>query len=121
MFCLFVVVFFLMIGRPPRSPLFPYTTLFRSYEPPFGTTERPTHFTTSFDRAQYEVPGHRFADLSEHGFGAALLTDSKYGYSCFGNELRISLLRAPKNPDPDADMGEHELADALLHHGGGRG
>src|SRR6266480_6270535 len=26
----FVVLFFLMIRRPPRSPLFPYTTLFRS-------------------------------------------------------------------------------------------
>src|SRR5258705_724342 len=25
--------FFLMIRRPPRSTLFPYTTLFRSYEP----------------------------------------------------------------------------------------
>src|SRR3712207_7477425 len=24
------IVFFLMIRRPPRSPLFPYTTLFRS-------------------------------------------------------------------------------------------
>src|SRR6266511_4879269 len=27
---LFVVFFFLMIRRPPRSTLFPYTTLFRS-------------------------------------------------------------------------------------------
>src|SRR5438132_11453651 len=27
----FVVFFFLMIRRPPRSTLFPYTTLFRSY------------------------------------------------------------------------------------------
>src|ERR1035438_10563374 len=26
----FMVFFFLMIGRPPRSTLFPYTTLFRS-------------------------------------------------------------------------------------------
>ena len=26
------LVFFLMIRRPPRSTLFPYTTLFRSYE-----------------------------------------------------------------------------------------
>src|SRR5687768_17987946 len=26
----FVVIFFLMIRRPPRSTLFPYTTLFRS-------------------------------------------------------------------------------------------
>src|SRR5688572_31833189 len=29
--CLFVVFFFLMIRRPPRSTLFPYTTLFRSF------------------------------------------------------------------------------------------
>src|SRR3712207_9250654 len=27
-----VIVFFLMIRRPPRSTLFPYTTLFRSHE-----------------------------------------------------------------------------------------
>src|SRR5262249_61760838 len=29
--------FFLMIRPPPRSPLFPYTTLFRSCRPPVGT------------------------------------------------------------------------------------
>src|ERR1041384_3200634 len=28
--CSFFFFFFLMIRRPPRSPLFPYTTLFRS-------------------------------------------------------------------------------------------
>src|SRR5436189_5887857 len=28
---LFLLVFFLLIRRPPRSTLFPYTTLFRSY------------------------------------------------------------------------------------------
>src|SRR5256885_15336468 len=28
--------FFLMIRRPPRSTLFPYTTLFRSASPPTG-------------------------------------------------------------------------------------
>src|SRR3712207_9067528 len=37
-FCL--MIFFLMIRRPPRSTLFPYTTLFRSdqvaVEPPVG-------------------------------------------------------------------------------------
>ncbi len=51
-----------------------------TYEMQFGYAERPTHYSTSYDRARYEVPGHRFADLSEHGFGAAVLTDSKYGY-----------------------------------------
>src|ERR1017187_7907355 len=30
MFYIFVFFFFLMIRRPPRSTLFPYTTLFRS-------------------------------------------------------------------------------------------
>src|SRR5436309_6180188 len=33
----FRVIFFFMIRGPPRSPLFPYTTLFRSA----GTTSRP--------------------------------------------------------------------------------
>src|SRR2546429_9786835 len=30
-FCSFIIFFFLMIRRPPRSTLFPYTTLFRSH------------------------------------------------------------------------------------------
>src|SRR5580704_18845638 len=39
----FFNVFFLMIRRPPRSTLFPYTTLFRSdrRERPADTHERP--------------------------------------------------------------------------------
>jgi alpha-mannosidase len=90
-----------------------------TYQMQFGHAERPTHYSTSHDLARYEVPGHRFADLSEHGFGAALLTDSKYGYSCYGNELRISLLRSPKSPDPEADLGRHTFAYALYPHTGG--
>jgi alpha-mannosidase len=90
-----------------------------TYETAFGYAERPTHFSTSWDRARYEVPGHRWADLSEHGFGVSLLTDSKYGYSCFGNELRVSLLRSPTSPDPEADQGKHEFGYALVPHAGG--
>src|SRR5713226_9816549 len=39
---LFVLLFFffLMIRRPPRSTLFPYTTLFRSRHPPAGSRSR---------------------------------------------------------------------------------
>ena len=66
----------------------------------FGHAERPTHFSTSHDLARYEVPGHRFADLSEHGFGVALLTDCKYGYSTLGGEMRISLLRSAVRARP---------------------
>lgn len=90
-----------------------------TYEMQFGTVERPTHFNTSYDLARFEVPGHRFSDLSEHGFGVALLSESKYGWSTFGNTMRLSLLRSPKYPDPQADMGRHTFSYALLPHSGG--
>lgn len=90
-----------------------------TYEVAFGAVRRPTHYSTRADLARYEVPGHRWADLSEHGFGVAVLTDSKYGYSAYGDTLRVSLLRAPRNPDPEADRGRHRFAYALLPHAGG--
>ena len=90
-----------------------------TYQMQFGHAERPTHFSTSHDLARYEVPGHRFADLSEHGFGVALLTDCKYGYSTLGGEMRISLLRSTSVPDPDADAGSHRFAYAVMPHAGG--
>src|SRR2546422_1514858 len=37
---LFSFFFFLMIRRPPRSTLFPYTTLFRSHRRPVGLVQR---------------------------------------------------------------------------------
>jgi alpha-mannosidase len=89
-----------------------------TYEVAFGAVRRPTHFSTTADLARYEVPGHRWADLSEHGFGAALLTDSTYGYSALGGTLRLSLLRAPRTPDPEADRGRHAFAYAVLPHAG---
>src|SRR2546426_10989144 len=38
--CLLLLFFFLMIRRPPRSTLFPYTTLFRSARPDLATGAR---------------------------------------------------------------------------------
>ena len=90
-----------------------------SYETPFGHAERPTHFSGAADLARYEIPAHRWADLSEHGFGVALLNDGKYGHSAYGNTLRLTLLRAPTHPDPEADQGTHRFAYALLPHAGG--
>jgi alpha-mannosidase len=89
-----------------------------TYEMQFGSVERPTHFNTSYDLARFEVPGHKWMGLSEHGFGVALLNESKYGFSTFGNEMRISLLRAPKYPDPQADIGKHEFSYAIYPHAG---
>ncbi len=85
----------------------------------FGHVERPTHENTSWDAAQFEVPAHRFADLSEHGYGVALLNDCKHGYDVRGGTLRLSLLRAPTMPDPLADRGLHHFTYALYPHPGG--
>src|ERR1041385_9464404 len=38
--CVLCSVFFLMIRRPPRSTLFPYTTLFRSHRFRFHTADQ---------------------------------------------------------------------------------
>lgn len=89
-----------------------------TYEMQFGVVERPTHFNTAADLAKFEVPGHRFADLSEHGFGVAMLSDSKYGFSTLGHTMRMTLLRAPTWPDPAADRGQQSFAYALMPHAG---
>jgi alpha-mannosidase len=87
-----------------------------TYEIPYGTLERPTHRNTSWEQAQYEVCGHRFVDVSEHGYGVSLMNDCKYGYDIQGSTIRLSLLRAPKWPDVTADLGEHEFTYSLYPH-----
>jgi alpha-mannosidase len=89
-----------------------------TYEIQHGHIERPTVVNTSWDEARYEVCAHRWADLSEAGYGVALLNDCKYGYDIRGHVMRLSLLRAPGYPDPDADQGRHRFAYALLPHAG---
>jgi alpha-mannosidase len=66
----------------------------------------------------FEVCAHRWADLSERGAGLAILNDSKYGYSCHGGVLGLSLLRSTRHPDPEADMGAHEFTYSLMPHDG---
>uniref|UniRef100_A0AAY4DIJ6 alpha-mannosidase n=1 Tax=Denticeps clupeoides TaxID=299321 RepID=A0AAY4DIJ6_9TELE len=87
-----------------------------TYEIQFGHLQRPTHRNTSWDWARFEVWGHKWADLSEHGFGVALLNDCKYGYSTYQNTMTLSLLRAPKAPDANADVGRHEFTYAVMPH-----
>src|SRR5216683_6632340 len=67
-FSLISFFFFLMIRRPPRSTLFPYTTLFRSYEAssfayasPHGGWQgwkkdrKSTRLNSSLDQISYAV------------------------------------------------------------------
>jgi alpha-mannosidase len=84
----------------------------------FGHVTRPTHQNTSWDQARFESPMHRFVDMSEPGFGVALLNDCKYGYDAKGTTLRLSLLRSPTYPWPEADQGEHHFRYGLYVHDG---
>ncbi|KAJ1779652.1 Glycoside hydrolase, 38 vacuolar alpha mannosidase [Coemansia sp. RSA 2523] len=92
-----------------------------TYETQFGIVQRPTHRNTTWDMAKFEVCGHKFADLSEHGYGVALLNDCKYGFSTLGNVMSMSLLRAPKAPDANCDMGHHSFRYAIYPHKGAFG
>ncbi|HDL18874.1 MAG TPA: alpha-mannosidase 2c1, partial [Bacteroidetes bacterium] len=74
------------------------------------------HRNTSWDLAKFEVVGHRFADLSDRDYGAALLNDSKYGYKILDNVLDLNLLRATTMPDPNADRGRHQFTYSFLPH-----
>src|ERR1039457_6236337 len=65
-YVLFFLFFFLMIRRPPRSTLFPYTTLFRSRLPPGNPFDYIDWRLIEDDRlvavtqnAVFQMPGHR--------------------------------------------------------------
>lgn len=89
-----------------------------AYETQFGYIERTTHANTAWDQAMFEVPAQRWIDLSEPGLGVGLLNDCKYGHSCRGNVMGLSLLRSPVFPDPRADRGAHEFTYSVMPHGG---
>jgi len=87
----------------------------------FGHVMRPTHASTPWDAAKFEVCAHRYVDLSEPGFGVAMLNDGRYGYGVQDGGISVSLLRAAKYPDPVQDHGRHSVTISLLPHGAGLG
>jgi alpha-mannosidase len=85
----------------------------------FGHVKRPTHVSNSWDAAKFEVCAHRYVDFSEPSFGVAVLNDGRFGHGVQDGGVRVSLLRAPKYPDPDADHGLHIVTISVLPHGPG--
>ena len=91
---------------------------FATYEIPYGTIQRPTTRDNSWEKARFEVPAQRWADEGNGQHGFSLINDSKYGYDGAGNLLRLTLLRSPVWPDPNADRGHQHFTYALYPHAG---
>lgn len=89
-----------------------------SYDIQFGSIKRPTHTNNEWDFARFEVPGHKWADLSEGGYGVALLNDCKYGWDIHENVIGLSLIKSAVRPDETADRGRHEFTYSLYPHMG---
>ena len=99
---------------------FPFDVLANeaTYDIQFGSVRRPTHKNTSWDSARFECSAHKYADVSEYGYGAALLNDCKYGYSASGSTLSLSLLKCATSPDKNADQGRHTFTYSVFPHAG---
>jgi alpha-mannosidase len=91
-----------------------------TYEISYGTIQRAAVPKNSFDRAKFEVAGHKWIDLTDESgeFGVSLFNDSKYGFDVKNSKMRISLLRAPKYPDSEADIGKHKFTYSIYPHKG---
>ncbi|MFW5985632.1 MAG: alpha-mannosidase, partial [Halanaerobiaceae bacterium] len=89
-----------------------------NYEIQYGNVERPTHWNTSWDKARFEVVGHKWADLSEDNYGVSLMNDCKYGYDIKDNIMRLTLIKSPVMPNEDADRERHEFTYSLYPHEG---
>src|SRR5260370_9709052 len=64
----FLMIFFLMIRRPPRSTLFPYTTLFRSAHPDdqlFGQAAH-VHHAQAGGRGEFDRSEEHTSELQSH-------------------------------------------------------
>jgi len=90
-----------------------------SFDAQFGHLQRPTHRNTSWDWSKFEVHCQQWFDLSEsNGYGVAVLNDCKHGCSVLNNKMVLSLLRSPKSPDVNCDMGVHQFTYSLYPHEG---
>lgn len=89
-----------------------------TYDIQFGHVTRPTHENTSWDKAKFEVYGHKWVDISEPGYGISLLNDCKYGYNTDGSTLKLTMLKCGTYPNPEADQGLHVFTYSLIPHTG---
>ncbi|MGC9175064.1 MAG: alpha-mannosidase [Thermoprotei archaeon] len=90
-----------------------------TYEIPFGNLERPTTKNSSWEKARFEVPMLRWADISDGGYGFAIIAEAKHGISAENSSLGLSLSKTPIYPDPLTDVEDVETRISIYPHIGG--
>jgi len=85
----------------------------------YGNVRRATHKNTSWDVARFEVCAHKWADVSEGGFGFSLMNDCKYGHSVDENSIALTMLKSSTAPNPTADQEMHYFTYSIVPHDGG--
>lgn len=89
-----------------------------TYDIAHGAKKCPTHWNTAYDLTRFEVAAHKWADLSEGGYGCSIINDCKYGYDIHNSHMRITLMRAPTCPDRTGDHGINTFRYAFYPHAG---
>ena len=84
----------------------------------YATIENSNYRHNPYDKAKFEVSAHNFIDMSEDAYGLTILNDCKYGYEVDKQRMIITLLKAPMNPDPQSDRGDHYFTYSLYPHAG---
>lgn len=82
----------------------------------WGNLTRSTKTDNPIDYAQYEICAHKYVDVSNNGYGFAIINDCKYGHRVKDGLISLNLLRSPVYPDEVADKGEHRFTYYVYAH-----
>jgi len=85
-----------------------------NFEIAYGAITRRTTRNNSYEQAKFEVPYHRWLNLSEDDFGISVVNDGKYGCSVEENNVNLSLIRGATMPDFYSDEGHHEFTISVF-------
>lgn len=86
------------------------------YDVQFGSVLRSTHDNTSWDSARFESVAHKWVDMSEGGYGVALLNNGKYGFGTEDNTLTMTVVKCGSFPYDGASDVVPSFTYSLLPH-----
>lgn len=84
----------------------------------YGYIRRNAHRNTSWDKAKFEICGQKYADISDGGYGLAVLNDCKYGHSVRRGKLTLSLIKSSGYPNEYIDCDVHDFVYSVIPHSG---